>query len=330
MATTPTQVVIPFRPLLATITECLCLPEPEYRLLDITTNNACVGVRSECKVVEYLYIGGQSTTMEDSYENAAQISVRDLMKKFKIFVKDVTSSRRRSFERYAALCKLKRVELERLEKGIAKVPLNVDLSPEIGGNLHLVSVDFVTILRAVSTKIGFMCTPIETIEHSPSNFSSWMTITPHGNSPGYDCIFGEPAITPVTAKQNLAQKVLAYLIPIYNLEIIDANYEPSKTKLATLLCDLERETYLTLKERVLGIQDNKEPSSLLVEQDCITPRGAYNRIPAMNGPPLPPKKRRLPEPSTAKSVTASTSSKLPVYFTLPSELETVFQRPKFA
>ncbi|KAK9714421.1 hypothetical protein RND81_06G092900 [Saponaria officinalis] len=314
------------------ITECLRLPEPEYRLLDLSTNNACVAVKLECKVVEYLYIGGQSTSIEDSCEKAAQKAVRDLMKIFKISVKDVTSSRRRSFERYAALCKLKRVELERLEKVMAKVPLNADLAPEIGGNLHLVCVDFLTILRAVLRKVGFVCTPIEAIEHSPSNFSSWMTITPprNSNSSEYDCIFGEPATTSATAKQNLAQKVLAYLIPIYNLEIIDANYEPSKNKLATLLCDLERETYLTLKERVLGIQENKEPSSLLVEQDCITPRGAYNKIPAMNGPPLPPKKRRLPESSTTKSVATSTSTKVPVYFTLPAELETVFQRPKFA
>ncbi|KAK9676661.1 hypothetical protein RND81_11G091900 [Saponaria officinalis] len=318
MTTTTTQVVIPFHPLLVMITECLRLPEPEYLLLDLSTNNACVAVRSECKVIEYLYIGN------------LQKAVRDLMKKFKIFVKDVTSSRRRSFERYAALCKLKRVELERLDKGMAKVPLNVDLAPEIGGNLHLVCVDFLTILRVVSRKVGFVCTPIETIEHSSSNFSSWMTITPPTNSSEYDCIFGEPATTSATAKQNLAQKVLAYLIPIYNLEIIDANYEPSKNKLATLLCDLERETYLTLKERVLGVQENKEPSSLLVEQDCITPRGAYNKIPAMNGPPLPPKKRRLPESSTTKSVATSTSTKLPVYFTLPAELETVFKRPKFA
>uniref|UniRef100_A0A803N469 Uncharacterized protein n=1 Tax=Chenopodium quinoa TaxID=63459 RepID=A0A803N469_CHEQI len=71
------------------------------------------------------------------------------------------------------------------------------------------------------------------------------------------------------AKQDLDRKAVDNLIDMCNLEIVDANYRATTCRFDTLLCVLERESYLSAKERVLGVKEQLEPSSSLVEQDCV-------------------------------------------------------------
>ncbi|KMT19941.1 hypothetical protein BVRB_1g009880 [Beta vulgaris subsp. vulgaris] len=325
----PTQVVIPFHPLLERITTALHFPHPVYQFVDASKNNVCVSVKADCGPIAYIYVGGEAGKVEESCEKAAQKTVHDLMKKYEVYVEDVTSIKRQMFDRCATLYNLKRAELDRIEKGLPKIALHEPLSDNESGSSKYVSVDFMSILRVVFRTLAIRCTPIETIEHNPEQYTSWLTMTPPKSKFAYECIFGDCCCTLAAAKQSLAKKVLFYCLSAYNLEIVNANYNPTTNKFDALMCTLARESYLNQKERVLGIKESLEPSLLLVEQDCLTPRGAAFQIPSTVSSPLPPKKRK-PHPIIANpSVVAPSGTELPLDFMTLPELDTVFKRSKF-
>ncbi|KNA02738.1 hypothetical protein SOVF_215830, partial [Spinacia oleracea] len=324
----PTQVVIPFHPLLEQITTCLHFPAPVYHFLDMAKNNVYVTVKTNSGPIAYVYVGGEAAEVADSCEKAAQKAVRDLMKKFKVFVEDVTSRRSEVFARCAGLYRLKRNELEAVEKGAPKQPMPEELCEDVDGPVKFVSVDFMSVLRAVFRKVPIFSTPIETLEHTPTQYTSWFTLKTQRACFGFECIVSECCPTLAAAKQSLAKKALDYLMVACNFEVVDANYNPTESKFDALLCALERETCLTVKERVLGIKEDMEPSLLLVEQDCLTPRGALFQITTIASPPLPVKKRKSPA-SLRPSVVAASSSDVPLSFADLPDLDTVFKRTKF-
>ncbi|KAK9673965.1 hypothetical protein RND81_12G202100 [Saponaria officinalis] len=329
MAATNTQVVIPFHPLMVQITESLNFPEPVYQCLDVATNNACVAVKTECAFVSYISVGGEAGSIEESCEKAAQKVVRDLMKKYNVCVKDVTSAKRKTLRRCAALYQLKHIELDRVEKRASKIPLLEEVAANSCNALKKVTVDFMSVLRAIFRKVEIHSTPIETVEHAPNEFTSWFTVTTP-NKVGFECIFSDCCQSLVASKQNLAQKVIPYIMSINNLDIVDANYNPNDYRLDVVRCALNRESYLTIKERVLGLREEVQPSILLVEQDCRTPRGSMFQVPSMTSPPLPPKKRKFKQSISHASVVAASEVKTPIYLSPVPELEYVFKRLKFA
>uniref|UniRef100_A0A803N9P8 Uncharacterized protein n=1 Tax=Chenopodium quinoa TaxID=63459 RepID=A0A803N9P8_CHEQI len=86
----------------------------------------------------------------------------------------------------------------------------------------------------------------------------------------------------LSSKQDLARKSVDYLTDVCNLEIVDANYKATTCRFDALLCALERESYLSVKERVLGVKEQLERSSGLAEQDCIVPVGGEFQVPISN------------------------------------------------
>uniref|UniRef100_A0A803MAS5 Uncharacterized protein n=1 Tax=Chenopodium quinoa TaxID=63459 RepID=A0A803MAS5_CHEQI len=93
------------------------------------------------------------------------------------------------------------------------------------------------------------------------------------NSSSFQCLFSDYCSSPVAAKQNLARKVVDYLSVVFNLEIMDANYRATTCRFDAVLSALGRESYLNVKERVLGNKEQLEPSLVLVKQDCIAQVG---------------------------------------------------------
>ncbi|KNA12352.1 hypothetical protein SOVF_126670 [Spinacia oleracea] len=164
-------------------------------------------------------------------------------------------------------------------------PLYEELCEDVDSVFKSVTVDFMSVLRAVFRKVAICSTPIETLEHSPAKYTSWFTLKTQQKSFGFECIVGYCCPILFAAKQSLAKKALDYLAVPCNFEIIDANYNPVSLKFDALLCALERESCLTMKEHVLGIKEDMEPSLLLVEQGCLTPRGALYQIPTIASPP---------------------------------------------
>ncbi|KAK9690275.1 hypothetical protein RND81_09G117600 [Saponaria officinalis] len=316
-----------FSSLLKQILSVLKFPEPVFYFLDETKNNVYVSVKAETEHISYVYVGGESENIADSCEKASKTAVKDLIKKFGVRVKDITSARKSMLGKCANLYNLKRLELERTEKGLEKVCVNEPLQREYDTS-GTVCVEYMSILRKIFRTVKINCTPIETVETLPGVYVSWLTLTPSEKVVQSRCIFSDERPNPVAAKENLAQKVILYLVPLYNLEIVDANYDVAETKYGEVLCALERESYLTVKERVLGIKEAIEPSILLVEQDCITPRADVYRIPAINCPPLPPKKRYSRETKVGSSSANAYQADTLEHFSIPPELDTVFKRTK--
>ncbi|KAK9666571.1 hypothetical protein RND81_14G194800 [Saponaria officinalis] len=313
MATSKLQITIPFYPLLTQITECLHFPEPVYQLLDESTNNVCVSVKTNIGPVAYVYVGGEAETIGESCEKASQKAVRDLIKKYSVHVEDITSTRILALKKCVELYRLKRDELENLEKGKAKKQGDNDFGILDRNSVPCVCVDYLSIVRTIFRNIEMQSTPIETVECAPGQFVSRLTITPFNKVNLEECMFSDPCSGLVVAKQNLAKKIIAYLVPLYNIEVIDANYGAQNSTYSSVVCALERESYLTVRERILGIKELMEPSILLVEQDCVTPRAASYQIPTINSLPLSPKKTKYNIASDAHSAVGASGIKAPNY-----------------
>ncbi|KAK9672680.1 hypothetical protein RND81_12G116800 [Saponaria officinalis] len=327
MVAPSTKLTIPFCPLLQHITDSLKFPCPIYQVLDEAHNSAVVSVKTYCGPISYSYVGGPELTLADSCEKAAQRAVRDLMTKFGVVVEDITLNKRLALQQCADYYRLKSIALEKLETSIPThtpcVTTNNPPNPKIS-----VSVDYMSVLRTIYRNCKISSTPVETVEHSSGVYTSWMTITAPNQFPLGTCIFSDRCGDLVKAKNSLAKKAIEYLMPLYGIEIVDANYNPEADRYAAVACALERETYLTLKERVFGIIEEVKPSCLLVESDCATPRSRPFQIPAINSPPLPPKKRKNREASGSQSFVPAHPNGPLVFFKVPPSLETVISRTK--
>ncbi|KAH9625530.1 hypothetical protein KSS87_020327 [Heliosperma pusillum] len=255
MATPRAQVTIPFRPLLLQIVGCLDFLFPVYTLLDAANNNVLLSVAQKIGTKTYYYIGGRAHTIDDSCEKAAHQAVIDLMAHEIVTMKDVTYSKVEAFKRCASLYKLK-----------------------CNG------------LSSKKSEANF--TPVETVEHDRMHFTSWMTLGPPKSTHLNKCIFGDCCLDLDTAKTNMAAKAIDFLIDAYNIEIVNVNYNSMDATYAPVACSLQREDYFAIKQRVLGMTEENQPTCLLMQQECTTPRGITHQIPTMDGPPLPPRKRQ--------------------------------------
>uniref|UniRef100_A0A803MJ67 Uncharacterized protein n=1 Tax=Chenopodium quinoa TaxID=63459 RepID=A0A803MJ67_CHEQI len=290
------QVVMPFHPLLKQITSYLSFPDPDYQFVDEPGSIACVIVKTDCGPIASVYIGGYTKSIEESCEVAAR----------------------------------KKEELERIERDYPKICMYDDIPFGLENNHKKIVVDFVVILRAIFRTVDIKCTPIETIEHSPVRYTSWFTVTPHREGIGFRCLFSDYCRTAALAKQNLARKAVDYLSDVFNLVIIDANYKVTTASFDAILCTLERESYTGIKERVLGIQEQLEPPTVLIEQDCLTPLGQEFQVPVSIPPLLPPKKRLLRHIYAEKSLVLDSNCEMVSMFPVPQDLEGCLKRAKSA
>ncbi|XP_057252420.1 uncharacterized protein LOC125499595 [Beta vulgaris subsp. vulgaris] len=315
---------IPFQPLLKQITECLSFQVPAYGVLDSSKNNACVAVRPECGPIAYVYVGGEATTLDESCDRAAEKAVHDLISKYGVHVEDFTAGKKRMFDRCGHLYRLKRVELEGVEKGFPSgMPLEVEHLNASSSVWHT-TLDYMSVLPMVVKHTQALLTPLESICFVGVKHTSWQTITCPHSAHGTTCIFGNACASLAESKQSVAKKAITFMMHTYNFSIIDANYKAADY--TSILCALERESYLTTKERVLNIQEPIQPSPLVVDQDCLTPRGKQFQIPTMVSPPFPPKKRKAR--SSFGSVPSTSKNSAVPLLCIPSELETVMKRIK--
>uniref|UniRef100_A0A803NAU6 Uncharacterized protein n=1 Tax=Chenopodium quinoa TaxID=63459 RepID=A0A803NAU6_CHEQI len=261
---------MPFRPLLKKITNYLNFPDPDYQFVDEPGSIACVVVRKDCDPIASVYIGGYTSSIEESCEVAARKAVYDLMKKYEIVVEDVTYLRKQMYDHCGQLFWFKKEELERIEKEERKT-------------------------------VEIRCTPIETIEHSPDEYTSWFTVMPHKEGIGFRCLFSDYCRIVATAKQSLARKAVDYL----------SDGELFKCQ-----------------ERVLGIKE-LEPSTVLIKQDCLTPLGQEFQVPVSIPPALPPKKRLLRHIYAETSPVVDSGYKMALVFPMSEDLRDCFKHVKF-
>ncbi|KAK9706456.1 hypothetical protein RND81_07G126000 [Saponaria officinalis] len=279
MVTPLIRVSIPFKPLLKKITQYLQFPEPQYTVLSFQQLSVFVTVTSDCEPEEYVYVGGASTNLEESGEKAARMAITDLIENFDIYIPDFTAAKKQAYER---------------GKGLSRIPLVEEFECNEIRHSHSVSLDMAPILMIITEKLPINCGSIVTLEHTPSNFTSWLTINHRnvGDEPTY--IVGDIAPSAIASQQNVAHKAIKYLMPIYNIEIIDANYAPAEVKFSALMCDYAKKKFENFGKHLLEIKDSQILNS--DEEDCTTPKGATYSIPLLKCPPPPPKKRRTDIP----------------------------------
>ncbi|XP_074293400.1 uncharacterized protein LOC141620425 [Silene latifolia] len=304
-----TQIVIPFQSLLLQMTKHLHFPAPKYKLIDVRTNSAAVLVYTDSGPEAYTY--------------AAQIAVRDLMERFNVWVEDISIFKRREFERCAGLYKLKRQELRNHSRGVVGLPLLEKLGRGAPIGSVPVIVDYNGILQLIICKCHIQCTGLEIVAHGRSKYTAWTTISSLKGSNDSKTFFSVRCDHIEDSKNSLAKTVIDYLIPIYNLEIIDANYNPKLTAYAAILCALEMESYLAAKERFLGMEIMTATPISLPVKICSPPKDLGIKLPTMIFIPVPPKKKPYKTASMQLSVETKMQSGHRKIFRVPEELPTI-------
>ncbi|KAH9616423.1 hypothetical protein KSS87_011985 [Heliosperma pusillum] len=241
-------------------------PGPPY-------NTAIVSVTVNCGPVTYGYVGGKSSNTQSSCEKNAQKAVLDIVDKFEIWVEDISMSKRREINRCAGLYHLKRSEIANEIKGTFGDPLPeiMPIAPPLG-QIPLI-VDYTSILKRVHNKVHYQTSEQETINHGNSAFTSWVIITYPTGSLNTQTIFSICSNDIRGARNNLAKRVIEYLIPIYNLQIVDVNYSPTGFAKASFSRDMEKESCISMRARVLGINDVSATSPYLIPMRHPTRQG---------------------------------------------------------
>ncbi|KAK9665205.1 hypothetical protein RND81_14G097400 [Saponaria officinalis] len=293
---TANQITIPFHPLLKQIADVLQFPEPVYHILDLSKNNAYVSVetnimQSSTKNLTLTYVGGTADTIEDSCEVAAKKAVQDLIKKWGILVEDLTFEQCGSLQRCGRLYRLKHTELQAILKGKDMDNLEEPV-PDGPTNVRHVLLDYMPLLRKIFRTVAVQCTTLKTVKHCA------------------------------------AKKVIMYLIPAYNLEIIDVNYQSRDSKLASLLCNLELENYLSIRGRMFRVVEEPAFSSLLIERDEMGHENATADIPTITLAPVKAKARKGTRLASPRNMVVCQACLYPVYYKVPPQQGTNSKRAR--
>lgn len=287
----PVEIRMPFHPLLVSMTECLGYVQPLYLYTDVSNNRVSVCIRTLSKPVSYVYDGGEAATLEESCEKAAREAILDLKMRTDMYILDLTSRELDVIDRSTSLYKLKRVELERIEKGLSKVEFMEKEDGQSDGFSRVIQVDYVSILSVVLQCCDICSTTFEVLELGIGGFMAWFTLPPTAGGRLPKNLFGDYRHSRALAKQSLAVKVIEYLRPLYNFQVVDANYNPAEMKSHILACNVARDNYLAAKERILGVKKEVLNSPPMPDQECLTPTGSANQIPESKTLPHLVKKR---------------------------------------
>ncbi|XP_074318893.1 uncharacterized protein LOC141655728 [Silene latifolia] len=317
---TPNKITIPFHPLLKQIAAVLQFPEPVYHILDLSKNSAYVSVKTNLRDITFSYVGGRADTVEESCEVAAKKAVLNISKRWGVIVEDLTFVRYRCLDRCSRLYRLKRNELEDIVKGESRGDLEENV-PDSPSRIRHVSLDYVPLLRKIFNTIAVQATPLETLRHCAGRYTSWITIQPLFNNASKEVFIGPACDTLAHAKSELARKVIMYLIPAYNLEIVDANYGSRASKIALLLYNLEQESYLTIRARMTGIPDEPAYSCVLVEQDDMAFENAGAHIPTITPAPVRARSHRSTRLASPENVVVCQAGPYPVFYKEVAEKE---------
>ncbi|KAK9698415.1 hypothetical protein RND81_08G102700 [Saponaria officinalis] len=326
------RITIPFHPVLKQITNALQFPEPVYHVLDLSKNNAYVSVKtsimqSPTKNLTLTYVGGTADTIEDSCEVAAKKAVHDLIKKWGILVEDLTYEQCGCLERCGQLYRLKCTELQSIVKGEDRDHLEEHV-PGSPVNVRHVFLDYMPLLRKIFRTVAVQCTALETVKHCADRYTSWMIIQPLFNSASKRVFIGPSCDTLACAKNYLAKKVIMYLIPAYNLEIIDVNYQTRDSKFASLRCNMELESYLSIRGRMFQIVEEPAFSSLLIERDEMGHENATADIPTITPAPVKTKAYKHMRLASSSNMVVCQAGPYPVYYKVPTQQETNSKRAR--
>uniref|UniRef100_A0A803MDH0 Uncharacterized protein n=1 Tax=Chenopodium quinoa TaxID=63459 RepID=A0A803MDH0_CHEQI len=254
------KISIPFQPLLDQITDCLDFPRATYSVV-VVKCSSCVYIRTEGQRGIFWFNGEDAATIKDSRESVAERAVHFLVKRYDVCVGDFTMDIMRIYNLCGKLYRLKRNSLE--SRGRTK-----NSSKKIVGDVIHVVIDYVAFLPKVIRHTGVLITGLETVHSEEQGYVSWLTVTSTYAKCGMECIFSELCLDSNASRQMVAKKTIYYLMQLYNLDIVDANYGSAIFK--GVLCSLEMESYLEVEERKKGHKDNAQLMLLLIEESSST------------------------------------------------------------
>ncbi|KAL2899287.1 4-hydroxyproline 2-epimerase, partial [Bienertia sinuspersici] len=135
------------------------------------------------------------------------------------------------------------------------------------------------------------CIHTETERFGEAEFIAWLTIICSGKMVSVRCITGDKVVSMIEAKQSVARKAILFLLNEYAFKIEDVNFH--FLEFVTFSFKLERESYLTIKERLYGVKENSTTTTVLQEEVLCTPHGVEFKILEFSVAPPPPKNRTM-------------------------------------
>ncbi|XP_021750272.1 uncharacterized protein LOC110715963 isoform X1 [Chenopodium quinoa] len=141
-------------------------------------------------------------------------------------------------------------------------------SKKIVGDVLHVALDFVAFLPKVIRQTGVLVTGLETLYSEGQGYISWLIVTSVYVTSGMECIFSELCVDSNESVQMVAKKTIYYIMQLYNLDIVDANYGCASFR--GVLGSLERESCLAVEERKKGHKYNAQPLPFLAAESPST------------------------------------------------------------
>lgn len=281
---------IQFRPLLYKLCLVLGLTEPCFRESGASGNDCEASVVVTDGSKEYVFSGGSGRCFLASAEHASKEMVMHLVREYELCVDDVSLQFCAKYARICSVFGLKRKQLESIGEGTSCMSLDEKL-PEntFDAAVPVVSIDFFKLLTRIVTVLKIAVTPVEYLQFRGGDFIAWMSVECPGSVAGCQLFESGRCKSAFGAKECLSKIVICALMPIYRFQVIDVNFK-SLRKLV-LSTELERESFLTIKERV---SEDKPANVVVSPSDLdrpVTPKGPDSVVQQSSVPPLVPRKR---------------------------------------
>ncbi|XP_021737066.1 uncharacterized protein LOC110703594 [Chenopodium quinoa] len=213
---------------------------------------------------------------------------------------------------------MKRLGLESIEKPNGKTHVRWLAVPGQKRAAKYVCIDYLDVLRPLVAETGARVSSVDVLEIADKKWIAWLSIFTSFTSAGLECVYSSFSGKCKTAAQDAAKKGVNFLCSSYNLNIIVLNH--SNVVYARIKCSLAKESFMTFKERVLGVQQPLHLPPFFTAAECSRPKFAEQQLKSSNCPPAAPRKCK------ARSSTASRPAITPV--AVPEDLELVFKRRK--
>uniref|UniRef100_A0A803MQS7 hAT-like transposase RNase-H fold domain-containing protein n=1 Tax=Chenopodium quinoa TaxID=63459 RepID=A0A803MQS7_CHEQI len=262
--------------------------------------------------------GGPVDTLKASIKKASEQAVRGLRAKFGVQVDDFSSDRIGRLERCGFLYEMKRLGLESIEKPNGKTPVRWPSVPNQKRAAKYVCIDYLYVLRTLAADTGASVSSVEALAIADKKCIAWLTICNPYSSGGLECIYSSLTGKCKTAVQDAAKKRVDFLCSSYNLNIVDLNH--TDVIYAGIKCALAKESFMAVKERVLGVQQPLHLPPFFTAAECSTPKSTAHQLKSSSCPLAAPRKPK------ARPNKASRATLTPV--AVPKDLELVFKRRK--
>ena len=257
----------------------------------LSQNTYYVLLRSNISATKaYYFQGDENGTILDSQRDAALKAIRFLCKKYNVEIYGVHLEQAIMYKKCSTFYQDRAIALEDEleEKHLAR-----QVQPPHSLPLKTVELDFFDFLTPLTYRLGIPTGKIDIMPAEPNMFQACIELHYPSSPETPQYILGDTCACATEAQQNVAKKAITQLQSDYKFTVRDVSYVPMVRAWAE--CSLFQKKCKALEERVAKKQKDRVANLLpQTSGDNWSPGPSGTMGPLRVPPPLPHKKRKLP------------------------------------